>query len=135
MLAIKPIEDKSVQEELVRDCGGTYNPRDFAYILNECTDDGETVLRTLGACQFGMKDGRGILSLLRTLPGIEDEEALMIAARAAAHFLFRCEIRHVTFAPDAADEALMRKLGFAPNADGLMEMDLLKYYTTPCHER
>ena len=135
MLAIKPIEDKSVQQALVADCGGTYNPRDFAYILNECTDDGETVLRTLGACQFGMKEGRGIISLLRTLPGIEDEEALMIAARAAAYFLFRCEIRHVSFTEGAADTELMCKLGFAPNTDGLMELDLLKYYTTPCHDR
>ncbi len=135
MLAIKPIEDKSVQAELIADCGGTYNPRDFAYILNECSDDGETVLRTLGACQFGIQGDHGSISLLRTLPGIEDEEALMIAARAAANFLFRCEVRYVHFTKDAAEEELIRKLGFAPNANGEFELDILKYYTTPCHER
>lgn len=135
MLAIKPIEDKSVQKELCEDCGGTYISRHFAYILNECTDDGKTVLRTLGACQFGMQNNRGEISLLRTLPGIEDEEALMIAARAAAHFLFRCEIRYVIFMEHAAEISLMEKLGFQPNADSMYELDLLKYYTIPCHER
>ena len=135
MLAIKPIEDKSVQAELAADCGGTYEPRHFAYILNECTDDGETVLRTLGICQFAILGERGAISLLRTLPSVEDEEALMIAARAASNFLFRCEVRYVTFTKDAAETALIEKLGFKPNAAGEYEMDLLKYYTTPCHER
>jgi len=135
MLAIKPIQDKSVQKELVEDCGGVYNPDFFAYIANECDEQAETVRYSIGCCQFGMKNGRGEISLLRTLPGVEDDEALMIMARAAASFLFRCDIRYLIMHPGAAESPLYEKLGFALNSDGEQELDLLRYYTTPCHDR
>jgi len=135
MLVIKPIQDKEQQRQLVAECGAAYDESAFAYAATECSDDGETVLYVIGACQFAMHDGRGEISLLRCRPGIEDDEAMMIMARAAASFLFRCGIRYLIMDAKAADLKLITALGFTSNAGGEYELDIFRYYSTPCHER
>lgn len=136
MLVIKPIQDKEIQKKLVTDCGGTYDAAAFAYLANECEEDGETVRYPIGGCQFAIcGEERGTCSLLRTLPGVQDDEGLMIMARAAASFLFRCGVRYLTLLPGAADATIAAKLGFFPAENGAFEMDLLRYFSTPCSER
>lgn len=138
MLAIKPIQEKAFQEEYITRCGGKFDAASFAYIANECTDDGETILYPIGGCQFAIRGKNGDLgeiSLLRCLPGVQDEEALIIMMRAATNFLFRCGLRFVTILPDAAERDLIIKLGFRENEDGALMLDLHQYYATPCSER
>lgn len=135
MLAIKPIQEKDFQQEWITRCGGKYDLASFAYIANECSEDGETILYPIGGCQFAIRGETGEISLLRCLDGVEDDEALIIMMRAATNFLFRCGIRMVALLPDAAEESLIRKLGFTKNEKGEFWVDLLTYYATPCHER
>lgn len=135
MLAIKPIQEKSFQEEFVIRCGGKYDLSSFAYIANECTDDGEKILYPIGGCQFAIRGEKGEISLLRCLPEVDDEEALIIMMRAATNFLFRCGIRYVVILPDAAEDALIRKLGFRADESGALTLDILQYYATPCSQR
>lgn len=133
MLAIKPIEDKAVQEHFVTLCGGTYIESDFAYLANECEEDGKTVRFPIGVCQFSLKGDRGEFHDLRTCPGVEDEEGMMIMARAAMSFLFRCGIPTLTAADGCADPALLKKLGFVAGEDGKLTFDLQKFYTSHHH--
>jgi len=135
MLAIKPIQEKKFQQVFITQCGGQYDLSSFAYIANECTADGEKILYPIGGCQFAIRGEKGEISLLRCLPDIEDEEALIIMMRAATNFLFRCGIRFVNILPDAADAALIRKLGFRSEENGALSLDLLQYYATPCNQR
>jgi hypothetical protein len=66
---------------------------------------------------------------------VDEEEALIIMMRAATNFLFRCGIRYVVILPDAAEDALIRKLGFRADESGALTLDILQYYATPCSQR
>ena len=133
MLAIKPIEDKRVQEHFVTLCGGTYMESDFAYLANECEEDGQSVRFPIGVCQFSLKGDTGTFHDLRSCPGVEDEEGMMIMARAAMSFLFRCGIPTLTAVDGCGDPALLKKLGFTEDEKGGYIFDLQKFYTSHHH--
>jgi hypothetical protein len=76
---------------------------------------------------------RGEFHVLRTCPGVEDEEGMMIMARAAMSFLFRCGIPTLTAAEGCGDPVLLKKLGFVAGEDGKLTFDLQKFYTSHRH--
>ena len=133
MLVIKPLEDKAAQAHFVTLCGGTYRESDFAYLANECEEDGQTVRFPIGVCQFSLKGELGELHDLRPCPGGEDGEGMRIMARAAMSFLFRCGIPTLKATEHCADPALLKKLGFVAGEDGKMTFDLQKFYTSHHH--
>ncbi len=133
MLVIKPIENKELQKELVTLAGGTYNANALAYAAHDCEDDGETIRFPIGVCQFTLSGKNGLIDTLRTCPGVDDEEAMMIMARACTAFLFRCGFTAAVVLKGGANESLLQKLGFTEAEDGNAHLDVLKYYTSPCH--
>lgn len=133
MLVIKPIEDKAVQAHFVTLCGGKYIESDFAYLANEVEEDGKTVRFPIGVCQFSLKGDRGEFHDLRPCPGVEDEEGMMIMARAAMSFLFRCGIPTLIAVEGCADPMLLTKLGFVTDESGKYTFDLHKFYTSHHH--
>ncbi len=133
MLVIKPIEDKNHQKELVMLCGGTYKEFALAYAAHDCEDDGETLRFPIGVCQFSLSGKDGVIDTLKPAPDVDDEEAMMIMTRACTAFLFRCGFVRAVVIAGGADPALLRKLGFTMAEDGTATLDVLKYYTSPCH--
>ena len=133
MLVIKPIQDKNTQKAIVEACGGVYLADALAYGAYDCEDDGETVRTLLGACQFSLLADCGSIGFLRAAPGVNDAEALMIMARAAMSFLFRCGYPRAVLEAGAADDALADALNFTPDADGVRAIDLPRFYESPCH--
>lgn len=133
MLVIKPIQDKNLQKELVTLCGGTYKENALAYAAHECEDDGETIRFPIGVCQFTLAGKEGVIDTLRPCPNIDDEEAMMIMTRACTAFLFRCGFTTAVVLSGGADASLLTKLGFTTAEDGTARLDVLKYYTSPCH--
>ncbi len=133
MLVIKPIEEKETQEKLVSAAGGTYRPSALSYAAYDCEDDGETVRFPIGVCQFSLSGTMGVIDTLSAMPDVEDDEALMIMARACTSFLFRCGFEKAVFAKGATRTELIHKLGFLQAEDGTAALDVQKYYTTPCH--
>ena len=132
MLVIKPIQEKQLQRILVSACGGTYDPDSFAYAAYECDSNNETVLYIIGVCQFSISRESGVINCLHTIPGIEDDEALKIMARAAMNFLFRCAVPTVCMQEGAAQPALSASLGFRSGTDDSLRIDLEKFYEAPC---
>lgn len=133
MLVIKPIDDKNFQKELVTLCGGTYKESALAYAAHDCEDDGETIRFPIGVCQFTLSGKDGVIDTLKPCPGIEDEEAMMIMTRACTAFLFRCGFTRAVVPQGGADPSLLQKLGFTASEDGTSVLDVMKYYTSPCH--
>ncbi len=133
MLVIKPIENKNLQKEMLLKAGKAYRETALAYAAYDCEDDGETVRFPIGVCQFSLSDGKGVIDALCPFPGVEDEEALMIMARACTSFLFRCGFKTAVLQPNAADPILANKLEFVFKEDGTAEFDVFAYYTGPCH--
>ena len=132
MLVIKPIQEKTLQRDMVLRCGGAYDEAALAYIANECADDGETILHPIGICQFSLHGEAGVIDVLRCVPGVCDAEALMIMARAAMSFLVRCAFQTAVILPDAAPPELAGALGFRKNPEGQMAIDLQAFYESPC---
>jgi hypothetical protein len=133
MLVIKPIEEKTRQQEMVTACGGTYNEAALAYAAYDCEEDSETVRFPIGVCQFSLKAGTGVIDTLRSYPDVSDDEALMIMARACTSFLFRCGFKTAVLTHGATDPKLALRLEFLPADDGTSVLDVVSYYTGPCH--
>ena len=115
MLIIKPIQEKSRQEQICAACEVTYRPETFAYSAY----DDDTLI---GVCQFTMGNGKAELTDLKTVPGTDDEEALFIMARAMMSFVDKCAIPTLSTTDTASDPALLKKLGFTSNKATLSQI-------------
>ncbi len=81
MLIIKPIQDKTYQEEICRLCGFKYDPLAFAY--SEKEDE-----KLIAACQFDiLGTSATILEFGMVKDTDEDIEALIIMGRAVMNFM------------------------------------------------
>lgn len=133
MLVIKPLPNREIQKKLSEQCNGMYLENALAYIAMDCEEDGETLKSVIGICQFSFWNGDASMHQLACIPGVQDEEALMIMARTAMNFLFRCGIRKLTVSEQDVPAALLEKLDFRKQSDGLYFMDLVLFYQSPCH--
>lgn len=129
MLYIRPIMDKALQKDLCEKSGAVYDADFFAYFASESGDCGETIDRYLCVLQFSI-DKNARLETISQLPGIKDEEAEIITARAAMSFVYRdCGVRFI-YASDKIAPELAEKLGF-DKAD--RRIDLQRFFEAPCH--
>ena len=125
MIIIKPILDKTVQEELGNLCGATFNPDCLAF---SAFDDDEFV----GFCQFSVNGGVATMTDARPKKGLVDFEAMFIMSRGALNYMDLCGFHKAECLLSAADITLIRSIGFKPNADGIFEMDLTAEFTGKC---
>jgi len=133
MFVVKPVQDKNIQEELCKVCGCTYLPADFAYFAANLNDDGSKLLGILGICQFSIIEDRGLLHNLTPFPQTFDEEVMTIMVRTVMEFIHRCQGKALVLAPDAMEADFARRIGFTPGTDGLMQINLVEFFQSPCH--
>ena len=128
MLKVFPIQDKQQQKELCERCGIAYNADLLAY---QATVEDQFV----GVCQFILKPEGGILYDLAPLDRENpDKEALFVMGRAALNFIDLCGVHEAYFDGDTSvpGEKLLNAIGFKPNEDGRLYMNLIGFFTTPC---
>lgn len=125
MLEILPIQLKSEQEALAARCEITYNPDLMAYsaILN-----GDTV----GICQFSMKSGVGHIDDIALLPGMDDNEIMLVLGRAALNFIDLCGVHEAYYDGHINNNTLIRQIGFSQNSDGNFYINLTDFFNHPC---
>lgn len=124
MLTVKPIQSKKEQEELCALCSCEYLEEALCYRA----DDGDFI----GICQLLLKNGYGYIKNLAYAPSKDDWEAMIIMLRAAMNFMYRCGIEHSYLSEDTS-ETLIKFSGYRRNEDGLLYLNLNKFYNTPCH--
>lgn len=128
MLYIRPIMDKGLQRELCERSGAIYDEDFFAYFASESNDCGETISRYLSILQFSINENAR-LETLTQMPNVDDEEAMIIMARAAMSFIYRdCGIQKL-YASDNIDASIACKLSF----DQDKSIDLEGFFKSPCH--
>lgn len=133
MLEVLPIQTKIEQEAICARCGVPYDADCMAY---RASIDG---LLT-GICQFSMSDKGGVLHQLAVVTGqsLEDRdriESLFVLGRATLNFIDLCGVHFATFADErflAANEGLVRSIGFSPAEDGTWTVDLHGFFDEPC---
>ncbi len=130
MLYIKPIMDKNLQRCLCEKAGIEYNDDFMAYFAAESDDCGETIKRYLGILQFSIEKDPKLESVAQ-MPGVDDEEAMIIMGRAVMSFLFRdCGFDIFRCGCDLNTD-LLKKIGFRAD-NGEMTIDLAHFFDAPC---
>ncbi len=107
MFKISPIEDKKTQRAQVEACGGVFREDYFAYAMID--NESGTLM---GISQFEIEGETGYISDLREAPGLSDFEAMFILGRATMNFIDMCGAHKCRAALDAADERLIKSIGF-----------------------
>lgn len=130
MLAVKPIYDPALREELCALCGVALGPDSYAYFAADVNDDASKINFIIGICTFRMKGTDNVIEALAPAPGVEDEEALMIMARAVMNFMYRAGVQEVRLDACGTDRNTAEKLGFREAEN--MTIDLPKFYASPC---
>lgn len=111
MFKITPIQEKTRQKEICDICGAEYRPDAFAYQMYDI-DSGEI----MGMTQFEIGES-GYIFDIREASGRDDFEAMFILARQTMNFIDLCG-NHICFASkNAANERLLRAVGFKENDD------------------
>ena len=128
MITVVPIQQKEEQAHYCALCGVPYSPDLLAYYAKN--DAGEFA----GLCQFKMNETGGHLYTLVAPKGSEELDPLFVMGRAALNFIDLCGVHHAFFDgdPTVAGEKLIRAIGFTPDENGRLEMDLTDFFTTPC---
>lgn len=131
MLAVKPVLEPAAAEELCALCSVSYKADSFTYFAADVNEDATKINYIIGVCTCRMKGGVNEIEALRSAPGVDDEEALIIMARTVMNFMYRCEVKRVTIDGANTDADLPRKLGFTPDGNELA-IDLVEFYKAPC---
>ncbi len=111
MFKISAIQDPSEQKKIAQTCGASAKDGFFAYVMRDC-DTGEL----MGFSQFEIGD-TGYVSDLKAAPNSDDFEAMFILGRTTMNFIDMCGAHICHMAKDAADEKLIRAIGFKLDGD------------------
>ncbi len=117
MFIIKPIQNKTEQENLCNRCLVTYDPDCMAYAAY--IDDVFS-----GICQFRIRESYGYIRDLVPLPGVHDFEVMFIMGRAAMNFIDLCGVHVCKCRKEAGDGRLLRGIGFREDGGGELCADM-----------
>ena len=107
MFKISPINDKNIQKEYAEACGKEFIEEHFAYSMID-VESGDL----MGFSQFEIDEKGGYISALAPKIGLSDVEAMFILGRATMNFIDLCGAHTCRAALDAADERLIKAIGF-----------------------
>ena len=126
MIRVSPIQEKTEQERLCRQCAIPYGASLLAY--GAYSEDGTFA----GICQFSMDAEGGHIHHLATPTGEDPEDALFVMGRAALNFIDLCGIKFAFFDGAFPTDALLRRIGFTPDEKGRYTVSLDGFFTHPC---
>ena len=127
MIKVLPIQSKLTQEEICVKCGVRYDADLLAYAVYN-----EEVLS--GVCQFKLTEKGGVIYDLAPTTDHLDKEALFVVARGALNFIDLCGVHYAVYQGNTDDEALLKRIGFTKNDDGVFDIDLEGFFTSGhCH--
>ncbi len=112
MFKISAIQNIEEQKEAAALCSAAVRDGYFAYVMRDC-DTGEI----MGFSQFEI-GAAGYISDLRPAIGTDDFEAMFILGRTTMNFIDMCGAHICRASENAADEKLLRAIGFKRYADG-----------------
>lgn len=126
MIKVLPIQSKLSQEEICVKCGVEYNADLLAYAAY--VDD-----RLAGVCQFKLTDKGGMIYDIAPTLEYVDREALFVMGRGALNFIDLCGVHNATYLGRSNDEALLMRIGFKKDGDGVFGINLEGFFTDHCH--
>lgn len=132
MFEVQPVRDRKLQADIAALLGCPFYENTYAFFAGEMADDFTTVTAVIGMCQFTFDPANAVIKSIAYAPGSEKDEAVFILARTVMNFVYRAEIPEISIDADAASADFIRSLGFREH-DGVLKIDLKKFYRSPCH--
>lgn len=135
MLIIRKVLDESLHKILCEKCDAQNGINYLSYFAGESEDYGETISKYLGFLQFTIKGSHAEIMNISSLPGVFDNEAIIILSRTAMEFIYsKCHISELLIKEGSAESILIDVLGFKPYpaAPDYFSIDLEKFYNSPC---
>ena len=126
MITVLPVQAKTVQAELCRSCKIPFLPDALAYFAK----DGEG--RFAGLCQFKLDAEGGHLFHLCAPEEMLSLDPLFVLGRAALNFIDLCGTKIAFFEGEDVPDALLRRIGFAPDEKGRYAIELDGFFTKGC---
>lgn len=126
MITVVPIQRKEEQAYFCSLCGISFKEELLAYYAKD--HEG----RFAGICQFKTDAEGGHLYDLVAPAGAEELDPLFVMGRAALNFIDLCGIKRAFFEGNVTDDALLRRIGFAPDETGRYAIDLDGFFTKGC---
>ena len=132
MLYITPIQDKTYHRTLAEKCGFSARDDALAFLAADADETTGEIRFEIGICEFTIHNDEGVITALRSVPGVNDGEALTIMARAVMSFIHRTTIRDLYYEDSTTDGSFVRSLG-SRETDGRMHTNLDVFFASPCH--
>ncbi len=127
MFKISPIQDKELQKKYAAECGVEFCPELLAYsMINH--ESGEL----MGMSQFDINSECGYIHSLKAKIGCTDFEAMFILGRATMNFIDMCEVHSCRAKADAAEERLLKSIGFKIQENGEYFADMTGMFDGHC---
>ncbi len=123
MISVKPIGSKEEQEKLCLLCSLAYDVEAMAYGAYD--ED-----KFIGITQFKIKGDSGYITGDSFLDGLYNFEARFIMGRAVMNFIDICGLTNMYY--DINDEKFARTLGFKPDKNNRMYVNLKGFFEHPC---
>lgn len=118
MFKITPVQSPALAEEYAKICNISIAPGSFIYAMTDI-DSGEL----MAISQFEILSDCGYIYNIASAPGLDDFEAMFILSRQTMNFIDLCGAHICKISPDAADEKLIRAIGFR-ESDGKLVCDM-----------
>lgn len=132
MLYITPLQDRDYHKKLAEKCGFAATEESLAFLAANADEKTHEIISEIGICEFTIHNDIGVITALKTVPEVNDDEALMIMARAVMSFVHRITISDMFFAEGAAEPKLIKALGFRDDSEGRPYIDLDRFFSSPC---
>lgn len=117
MFEIKPIQNKTEQENYCIRCGAEYDADCMAY--------GAWIKDIFsGICQFHIRDGHGYIRDLVPVTGVDDFEVMFIMGRVTMNFIDLCGVHTCKCRREAGDKRLLTAIGFKDVDGGELFADM-----------
>lgn len=107
MFRITPINDIKLQAEYALACDTTIRSGFFAYAMIDVESG-----KLMGFSQFEIDSDGGYITDIRPRIDLDDFEAMFILGRATMNFIDMCGAHICRAKSDAADERLLKSIGF-----------------------
>ena len=127
MFKISPIQDKALQIEYAKACGVECSIELFAYSMID-QESGEL----MGYAEFDIGSDCGYIKALRPRLGYSDFEAMFILGRATMNFIDLCGVHTCKAATNAAEERLIKSIGFKLTESGEYFADMTNMFSGHC---
>lgn len=134
MLIIKKVLDFDLKEKLCNLCGVSHFENSMAYYAVESETPDAEDFEILAFLQFSMVKDCVYINNITPMPGVNDNEALIILSRTAMEFIhhrLKVDTLKIEENPYTMD-ILIRTLGFRKNEQNVYTIDLKRFFAAPC---